>query len=361
MNPPNNSPGKSVFRTEHWVQAWIDTWGKDPRIRLMDLGGRGHPLEQVYLIKHRLKKILPVNTLCLAGVGFGAMSTPRAEYNDISSLLEMAGGVNELQKLLRPLGWQQFVITDIDTTTPAMAEIEQLVDGTGWRIHTEKTELAYSIRHTSFDDYLKGLGANTRLTYFNRRERLAQHGEIAFEDYAIHDAPIFFKYLNQFHLKRWGTPCYSPDSQAFMQNFAERLTAAGGKIVMQAMTVNGETVSVLFDVIWQQTRYNFQSGYAENRFPKIALGSLHFGYAVQVALEQRQDYDFMAGIGKQSNYKEKISKNSAHIKALIIQTSSLSRMRFFYQKILGRGMLKMSEVSLSATPVTKIDRTTFKE
>jgi hypothetical protein len=327
MIAAHTSQPASVFRTEAWVQAWIDTWGQHPAIRLIDLGGSHRPLEHVYLIKHRLKKILPINTLCLAGVGFGAMSTPRAEYNDISALLEMAGSVNELQKLLRPLGWQQFVITDIDTTTPAMVEIEQLVDGTGWRIYTEKAELAYSIRHTSFDDYLKGLGTNTRLTYFNRRERLAQHGEIAFEDYAIQDAPIFFKYLNQFHLKRWGTPCYSPDSQAFMQNFAERLTAAGGKVVMQAMTVNDETVSVLFDVIWQQTRYNFQSGYAENRFPKIALGSLHFGYAIQVALEQKQNYDFLAGTGKHNNYKERIANNVVALQSKVIEIRMLNRLR----------------------------------
>jgi hypothetical protein len=326
MIAAHTSQPASVFRTEAWVQAWIDTWGQHPAIRLIDLGGSHHPLEHVYLIKHRLKKILPINTLCLAGVGFGAMSTPRAEYNDISSLLEMAGSVNELQKLLRPLGWQQFVITDIDTTTSAISEIEQLVDGTRWRIHTERSELAYSIRQTNFEDYLKNLGANTRLTYFNRRERLAQHGEIAFEDYAVQDAPIFFKYLNQFHLKRWGTPCYSPDSQAFMQNFIARLTAIGGKAGMQAMTVNGETVSVLFDVIWGQTRYNFQSGYAENKFPKIALGSLHFGYAIQSALTQSKDYDFMAGVGKCSNYKDKIATSKTPITSLAI---SSNRAKYF--------------------------------
>lgn len=327
MKPDDYTTSTSVFRTEAWVQAWIDTWGNDPRIHLIDLGGGNRPLEHVYLIKHQLKKILPVNTLCLAGVGFGAMSTPRAEYNDIGSLLAMAGGINELRKILYPLGWHQFIVTDIDTTTSATSEIEQLVKGTTWRIHTEKVELAYSVRETNFYDYLRELGSNTRLAYFNRRERLAQHGEIVLNDYALEDALSFFEHLNRFHSQRWGSSCYSPASQSFMQNFGERLIAAGGKVVMQGMSVRGETVSVLFDVIWGQTRYNFQSGYVESKYPKVALGSLHIGYAIQAALEQGLNYDFMAGTGRQRNYKANIANTQKTIKVLQIEKSLLTTLR----------------------------------
>src|SRR5690606_40795126 len=66
------------------------------------------------------------------------------------------------------------------------------------------------------------------------------------------------------------------------------------KAIMQAIVVNDEIVSVLFDICWNQTRYNFQSGYAESRFPKISLGAVHFGYAIQAALEEGLNYDFMA-------------------------------------------------------------------
>lgn len=318
---------QSVFRTEAWVQAWIDTWGKDPRIQLIDLGGRKRPLEHVYITKYRLKKILPVNTLCLAGTGFGALSTPRAEYNDINPLIVMAGGTSELIKLLSPLGWQQFVIPDIDTTTSAVLEIEELIRKANWNKHIEKNELAYSIGDISFEDYLKGLGKNTRLAYFNRRERLRKHGSIAFVDYDLQNSQEFFEHLNRFHINRWGTPCYSPTSQAFLQNFAERLTAAGGNVVMQELTVNAETISVLFDVVWGKTRYNFQSGYAENRFPKISLGSIHLGYAVQSALDQQKRYDFMAGNGKHRNYKTDVANSRLPISTWHISRGSLALLR----------------------------------
>jgi hypothetical protein len=327
MSRPVEQTPASVFRTEAWVQAWIDTWGADPRIRLIDLGGRKNPLEHVYITKHWLKNILPVNTLCLAGTGYGAISTPRAEYNDISALLAMAGSKEQLVKLLAPLKWQQFVIPDVDTTTVAMAEIEALVSQTNWRIHTEKTEPAYSISPIPFDEYLKSLGANTRLAYFNRRDRLAKEGEIGFINFKVQKASQFLQHLNQFHIPRWGSPCYSKESQAFIQNFAERLTAAGGEVIMQGITVNGELVSVLLDLIWGNTRYNLQSGYAENRFKKIALGSLHFGYAIQASLEKGLRYDFMAGDGKNGSYKRNISTHRTNIKSLLLQREALATLR----------------------------------
>lgn len=318
---------QSVFRTEAWVQAWIDTWGKDPRIQLIDLGGRKHPLEQVYLIKHRLKNVLPINTLCLAGVGFGAMSTPRAEYNDLSSLIAMAGGIEPLQHELRKLKWQQFIIPDIDTTTTACEEVEQLAVAGGWQTHIEKTEVAYAICDIDYPEYLASLGSNTRLAYFNRRSRLGQHGEICFREYQPDQADEFFKHLNTFHLQRWGGSCYSPQSQLFMRNFINRLSSVGGEAIMQAMVVNGEIISLLFDVCWKQSRYNLQSGYAENRFPKISLGALHFGYAIQAALEAGLSYDFMAGMGKQANYKERVANRQITIKTLFIESNMLKSLR----------------------------------
>jgi hypothetical protein len=331
------STESSPFRTQAWVQAWIDTWGKDPRISLIDLGGRGHPLEQVYLTHTRIKKILPIKLLCLPGNGCGPLSTPRAEYNNLDSLIQMAGSVADLSRELRKLGWQQMRITDVESAS-ALQEIQELASSMNRAIHTESVDISYSVKPVEFQTWLNHLGSNTRLAYYNRRQRLEQQGEITFVDYAWHEAPIFFKLLNEFHVARWGSPCYSPESQRFLQNFCERLTVEGGKAVMQAMRVNGETVSVLFDFIWQSRRYNLQSGYYENRYPKIALGALHFGYAIEAALQQGQAYDFMAGKGKNANYKERIANHQTTMTSLHLEIKPMSWLRSF------TNMLKTEEV-----------------
>ncbi len=317
----------SVFRTEAWVQAWIDTWGKDSRIQLIDLGGRANPLEHVYITQAWLKKIIPVKTLCLAGVGYASVSTPRAEYNDLSALVSLTGSVKGFYSAISGLAWQQFYLPDILQHSAAEQNIRSLAMQPALMLHTQNIEPAYAAQAQCFDNYLAQLGSNTRLAYFNRRKNLAQQGEVHFQNYTIESVHQAFTLLNHFHCQRWGRPCYSPDSQKFMKIFCERLVAQGGSFILQSMHVNGEAVSIIFDVIWQSTRYNFQSGYQENKYPKIALGALHMGYAMEQAIVNQQVYDFMAGTGKNSDYKKRIATQTQFIASHAIERSYLKALR----------------------------------
>jgi hypothetical protein len=317
----------SVFRTKAWVQAWIDTWENDSRIQLIDLGGGKNPLEYFYITRHRLKKIIPVKTLCLAGIGCASISSPRAEYNDFSALLSLTGGIKEFYAAISGLAWQQFYVSDVLQSSEAEQNIYSLAQQPELMLHTQNLEPAYAVQAQNFDDYLAQLGSNTRLAYFNRRKNLARQGEVHFQSYDIETADKAFALLNYFHCQRWGRPCYSLDSQQLMKNFCERLTAQGGSYILQSMHVNGEAVSIIFDVIWQSTRYNFQSGYEENKYPKIALGALHMGYAIEQAIVNQQTYDFMAGTGKNSDYKKRIATRTQLIASHTIERSYLKTLR----------------------------------
>lgn len=338
MQPSQPSDSPSVFRSAAWVQAWIDTWGKHPAIQLIDLGGSSNPLETVYITRQRLKKIIPVNTLTLAGVGCGLVSTPRAEYNDINRLVSHFGGADGFFRAIKPLSWQQLLVPDILQNSDAEQQLTLLSQQQGLMLHLEKSEPAYAVQIKSFDDYLRNLGANTRLAYFNRRKNLTQHGDIEFIDYKNADMEKAFLLLNQFHLQRWGAPCYSADSKRFMKNFAERLTAQGGSCILQAMLVNGEVVSILFDVLWRNTRYNFQSGYAENKYPKIALGAIHMGYAIQQAVENKCIYDFMAGTGKHSDYKARIATRIQTLSSYALERGYVKSLRQLQHLITKKGV-----------------------
>ena len=327
-NPLNRQP--SVFRTEAWVQAWIDTWGKDPKITLIDLGGKKHPLECVYTENKRIKKILPVTTLHLAGVGCTNVSTPRSEYNDINGLIALFGDIATLGKNLAILGWQEFLVPDVIDNSDYIDSLKDLSQSLNASLYVKKVEPAYHVQIANFTDYLASLGASTRLKYFNRRDKLAAYGEIERRTHSLYEAEIFFKLLNDFHIHRWGTPCYSKASQNFLINFQERLSMLGGQSIMESLSVNGEVVSVIFDVVWAGKRYNFQSGYAENKFPKIALGAIHLGYSIESAIQNGQMFDFMAGTGKNTNYKANISNCITQIKTLSIQRSYLKLARCIY-------------------------------
>ena len=194
----------SVFRTEAWVQAWIDTWGQDSRIELIDLGGQNNPLHMVYRIRERVKKVLPITTLVNAGFGFGSLSTPRAEYNSQQGLVDMAGGLLPLQHQLDSLSWSQYSLADVSAQSATNTLVRQL-EGIGkWHFRLVKSEPAYSIKSTDFPQYLASLGSTTRAIYFNRRQRLQEHGEIGFRRYSCTEAKEFFALLNNFHIPRWG-------------------------------------------------------------------------------------------------------------------------------------------------------------
>jgi hypothetical protein len=327
VNSKSYSEAFSVFRTDAWVQAWLDTWGKESHICLIDLGGRKNSLEYLYTEKKLLRKIVPVTQLNLAGVGGALISSPRAEYNHINSLIDVCGGLFELAQEIKKNHWQEFVLRDVLQTHELIHQFQEMSASLGTYYHLQKTEPSYQVDAVNFNHYLSALGANTRLKYFNRRENLQKSGVVERSLYATPAANEFFLQLNKFHVLRWGRPCYSADSQSFMINFQERLQASGGEVIMEKMSINGEIVSVIYDVVWQGRRYNFQSGYLENRFPKIALGAIHLGYAIEAAVANNQVYDFMAGAGKNANYKASVANTNVVIKSfsLLRQHAKLIR------------------------------------
>lgn len=317
----------SFFRTRAWVQSWLDTWGKDPRIELIDIGGRDDPLEKMYLINHKIKGILPVRSLVLAGCGFADFYPPRAEYNNIDLLIQLAGGVKPLMRDLCKLQWNQLGLSDFcehDST--------QIIDQISQPLYIVRTncDLAYRIEPTDIESYKAQLSASTRAKYFNRRQKLSNYGSLEFYDF---DKPgEFFSILNEFHIQRWGRPCYSRQTENFLRLFIDRFREEGGQILMQAMQINGEIVSVLFDLVWENFRYNLQSGYDEGRFGQLALGSLHLGFAIETALKNNQGYDFLAGNGKQTNYKQKIATKTVPMDSFCLARGWLKHLYKLYGK-----------------------------
>ena len=284
----------------------------------------------MYLIKHQLKGVLPIRSLVTAGYGYANFNPPRGEYNNLDSFIQLFGGISTLAKEISRFSWNQWVLTDFC----AGSDVEQvLVDLSGAQnsqVVVSKSETAYRIRATDFEAYKKQLSSSVRAKYFNRRTKLVEQGKLELNE--ITSSADCFGILNQFHQQRWGRPCYSPQSMDFFSLFVDRIRFEGGIPVMQFMQVDGEIVSVLFDIVWQGVRYNLQSGYAEGRYGQLALGSLHLGFAIQHALENGHSYDLLAGTGKHSNYKEKIATESTSLNTYCLAQGWLKGLYKIYGK-----------------------------
>lgn len=317
----------SVFRTHAWTQAWLDTWGNQVSSGIIDLGGRGNPLEMFYRIPHRFKRVIPANVVSLVGCGFGSLSTPRSEYNDITRLISAAGGVEALGSELNQANWNQLNLTDIVESSQENQDIKSLRSFYGWPEKVTKRELSYVISGISFNDYLSNLSKSKRLAIFNRRKRLKALGTLQRQRYDIENSEHFFDILNKFHIDRWKLPCYSKESIRFFKNFSKRLVDEGGTPIFDVIKVDGKPLSTLFDVIWKSRRYNLQMGFDSQQSKPLPLGYLHLGYAIEEALERKQTYDLLAGYGRRTDYKKKIATHEIPLISYAITRGYLSFFR----------------------------------
>lgn len=317
----------NVFRSIAWVQAWIDTYGKDPRITLLDPLGRNNPLEIFYQVKSPVKKWLSFQTLALAGTVVAPLSAPRSEYNHMG----LPFCDRELFSSLGDFSWSQIVFKDLAEW--ASRDIELLASKTDWSVHANPCELTYYISAPDINVFKESLSASVRARYFNRRSRLASLGCLEFLQYGIEEADTFLEVLDSFHIQRWGQPCYSNITRCFLKNFMARLVDEGGTVIMEAILLDGKPISVIYDLIYSGRRYSFQSGFAELSESGVSLGSLHMGYAIEAAIRSGQEYDLLAGQGKNRNYKAAIANQQAAIQTVIIEKPHVSLLRGLKKKI----------------------------
>ena len=157
----------------------------------------------------------------------------------------------------------------------------------------------------SFDNYLKGLGKNTRLKLYNRRKVLEFLGELDIEYACPNNIGEFLDDLNRLSKDRWGRYCFGPQSTAFHLDVALQ-ACIDGNLLFSRVKVDNEVVSVLYNIRSNGVEYNIQSAYVEDYHPKLSLGTLHLGYSIEAAFSDAeiQSFDLLFGEGKNSSYKE---------------------------------------------------------
>nr|WP_284048187.1 GNAT family N-acetyltransferase [Marinobacter sp. ATCH36] len=182
----------------------------------------------------------------------------------------------------------------------------------------------------AFQEWLRRLGANTRLKLYNRRAYIEQKkGELVLIRVTEDQIPAFFEYLNEFHRHRWGKPCFDDDAIAFHKKVIARLQPH--QLALTTLELNGETISVLYDILAGPSRYNLQAGFQEDFDRKVALGTLHLGYAIEECFSAQSVsyYDLLAGYGKNSFYKSRFQGET--VQFVTVQFARHPLMRGIYR------------------------------
>jgi Acetyltransferase (GNAT) domain len=313
----------SLFQTDAWQSAWWETWGPDNELELIRSWGDGRT--GIYSSTYHLKGFIPVRSTEFVGGSYRKFRSTRTEYNSFCSFNDTpAAAIEQLKNVMDSHSWGEAVFNDLVANSDEVSELIKLAHNRQWLIRETAADTAWQV-HTdqSFDAYLTTLGRNTRLRLYNRRSVLESLGEVTLEnmyDSTQRDPNEFFAHLNDFHQRRWGKPVYGQKALAFNTAFLERVIKEGGEPRLLALRSAGQLISVLYNVKYQSCIYNLQSGFEENLHPKLAVGTLHLGYAIEEAFREEGVYrfDMLAGSGKNENFKQRLATGNEPLVSLML-------------------------------------------
>jgi len=273
-------------------------------------------LAPLFLSKVKSKKFIVTRRLQFIGNCWRGKATMRTELLDFISDTSCAKDVVNafFQHINKLRDWNELILSDLkkDSDTYKLVIKEKLLLKCHYR-RAEEYASFYIDTTDSFDSYLKQLGKNTRLRLFNRRKNLEKLGKAVFTVNQNDNISRQFERLNQLHAQRWGSPVFTGVRLHFNETLA-KLMAEKDALSFSTITFDNKPVSIQYNYVINNHKYNIQAGFDESFHKKIALGYLHFGYEIEHASHNAiTSYDLLAGGGKNTSYKEHLTKRNVQI------------------------------------------------
>ena len=317
--PSPNNPG--IFSTFEWINAWQRAWGDSEKIiPVVPFINPETPRQSLYSYQQKKYSLFSFTTLFPAGISTVNSRSLRSEYFTLSGL-----AADQFINAAKGNVWDQFFIPDVLASSDEYFQLTSAAKNAGLMVNIRDTSNSYAVRliGSSFDNYLKNIGSNTRLKLYNKRKRLYQLGSISSVN-LWPQVDEFMIILNRFHVERWGKPCFEGRNLQQITHFLQGISLAGGAPDLSVIYCDGKPVSVVLDLYYRQRIYNIQSGYIEKFKDGISLGTLHLGMQIEKAFSSdAYFYDFMAGTGKNSNYKKSLATDVGNFVSLMLVRSPL--------------------------------------
>ena len=299
-----------LFMSWFWQSKWWRHFGpihgvKPQFLQAVSSDGRVVAIFPLIEWAAKARRHWPTRRLQLVGHLFQGPAAMRTEYLDL--LIDPDWEEPVCDKLVATIlsrpDWEEYVIQDAPATS---ASVGRLIGGLGEACYARDLtepgvdETRFVRTDRSFEDYLASLGSNTRRSLFHGRKRLATLGEISLRDVDAGEVPNGLDLLNELHEIRWGRPVFTGERLEFHREIATD-AARKGCLKLSILELAGSPVSVIYDLIAGDRRYNLQQGFnSQLEGFKGSLGMIHFGYAIEECCEDSSisSYDLLAGGGK---------------------------------------------------------------
>jgi hypothetical protein len=328
----------TLFNTWEWQYTWWETWGNDLGGELYLILARNKSgvlmgVAPMYRYKyHALKGMLNYYKVQLIGSSASMEETVRSEYLDFIYVSNNPLVVQSLWAYIySDANWSKVLLPDIRTSSVLFANLTNKYFMDRCYVRATLKDVGVRVDTTcSFELYKKGLGKNTRLDSFNRRKRLENSGEVLILCGSKLRNKNCLSVLNAFHDERWGKYCFDKQAKLFHQKIVS-LDAIVSGVEFCEILLDDEPVSIIYNIDYKGVRYNIQLGFTMLDDKKLSMGSLQLGYAIEDAFNTKgiNYFDFLAGAGKNSFYKQRFKGNSYRLYTLEVIRSPV--LRFIYR------------------------------
>jgi len=330
------SSADRLFLSWHWMHSWWKVFGKKDNDELFILGvytdnNQLIAIAPFYKSKRQIYKYYSTTVLQFIGTrlkgsfGFRTENLEFIQRNNCNhNAIEFI--FNYIQKNVKI---DELWLHDLVKGSETQKQLSLNCTKYSINKRVQSHEQAYGIDTTgSFDKYISQLGKNTRLKFYNRRKVLEEMGNVTVAEVNKNNYLEALSILSKYHFTRWGHDISYKKHGVFI----DRLISNNSSISVCGIFVklNDETIGCALDFKVENTTYNIQSGFKDNIHKKIAMGSLTLGYLIEQYFNDPKIiyYDFLAGAGKNSNYKESIS--SPGVKVSTEQLILSKKVKFLY-------------------------------
>lgn len=309
------SDADPLFMSWEWQNSWWHLFADKLKLKSLILGitdesGNLLGIAPLFTTQVIQKGILKTKRIEFIGNCWRTHITMRTEKIDFIFRKELHLELinTTMDWLYKNIDFDEFIISDLLKSSPTF---EYISAHDRYRA-TESYTSYYLDTSGDFAEYLKDRGKNTRLQVYNRRQKLESSHDVEIR-YLNSNIDDNFDILNKLHKARWGKPVFQNDRLAFNKRVA-KLLAEKQELHFILMLVDGHPESIQYNYRVRKREYNIQAGFNPAFANKIPLGYLMFGYAIENAFSSGMiEYDFLAGEGKNSDYKARLTNNTQSV------------------------------------------------
>lgn len=301
QNEPTLSPA--------WVLSWWDTFGggeRELRVAVLREGGRLVGLAPLVARHRRHRLLVPLRRLELACSGEAEQDEVSSEYIGV---LAEKGCEREVARTLAGelanRSFDEFVIPKMNAEDPMAEALVSAFRAVGWRAGLVQTsEAPYAPLPASWEQYLASLPSRRRHTVRRSERDLAAWAGAPPVLHVAQDAEGLEqgrRILESLHAERWRAAGHDG---AFASTTFSRFHASVMPVLLERgmlelvwLEARGEPVAVLYNLVWNDKVYNYQSGRRMDLPDPLRPGLAAHAMAIRRAIELgRREYDFLGTV-----------------------------------------------------------------